>query len=211
MSLGGTARRSAPAPRRPRAGRARRLADGLLPHVEAAGVLRVDQLGEAAARVAALAAQVAEVQVVVLEPEQRERVVDRGGAQLGVDLVALDLPVVEVLEDSAALVGFLRVALVELEVILHRLLGDPIELLVEGWPSLRLELIPGHRSLLVRFESRVPETGPAETAGPPWRRLLSRALQAGLRGIDRCPAEGGSNESARSAEREARARSDRCG
>jgi hypothetical protein len=68
----------------PAACRQARLAHGVLPHLHAAGVLGLEQLGEAALRVrAARAAEVAEVQVVVLEAEQRERVVvGRQRAQL---------------------------------------------------------------------------------------------------------------------------------
>jgi hypothetical protein len=110
----------------------RALADGVLPHLHAAGVLGVDELGEAALRIAALATEVAEVQVVVLEAQQRERVVvGRQGAELGVDLVALGLGVVELLELAAKLVRLLHVALVQLVVVLHRLLGDPVEILVK--------------------------------------------------------------------------------
>ena len=53
-----------------------RLADGLLPHLDTARVLLLDLLGERPVRVAAFAAEMPEVQVVVLEPEQRERVID---------------------------------------------------------------------------------------------------------------------------------------
>ena len=83
-------------------------------------------------------------EVVVLEAEQRERVVDRDRAQLRVDLVALDVGVVELVEDLAALVRLLAVALVELVMVLHRLLRDAVQLLVEGLELPRLEFVPGH-------------------------------------------------------------------
>jgi hypothetical protein len=88
----------------------------------------------------------AEVQVVVLVAEQREGVVDGDGAQRRVDLVALDLRVVELVEGLAALVDLLAVALVELVVVLHRLAGDPVQLLVERGEGAWLYLIPGHRA-----------------------------------------------------------------
>jgi hypothetical protein len=87
---------------------------------------------------------VTEVQVVVLVAEQRERVVDRDRAQVGVDLVALDLRVVEVVEALAALVRLLDVALVELVVVLHRLARDPVQVAVERRELTRLDLIPRH-------------------------------------------------------------------
>src|SRR5215216_2583155 len=106
--------------------------------------LAVGELGEAAGRLAPVTAEVAEVEVVVLVAEQRERVVDRHGAQRRVDLVALDLVVIELIEDSAALVRLLGVALVQLVVVVHRLAGDPVEIALEGGEPARLELIPRH-------------------------------------------------------------------
>jgi hypothetical protein len=112
------------------------------------------------AALAAFAAEVTEVEVVVLVPEQRERVVDRHSPQLGIDLVALDLRIVELVEDPATLVRLLRVTLVELVVVLHRLLGDPVQLHLEGWELTRLQLIPWHEAsppfLDFSLASRVP-------------------------------------------------------
>jgi hypothetical protein len=93
----------------PPAGGLGRLAHGVLPLVHAVE-LALGELGEAAGRLAAVAAEVPEVEVVVLEAEQRERVVDRHGPQLRVDLVALDLRVVELVEQLPALIGLLHVA-----------------------------------------------------------------------------------------------------
>jgi hypothetical protein len=106
---------------------------------------------------------VAEVEIVVLVAEQRERVVDGDSAQRRVDLVALDLAVVELVEDAPALVGLLGVALVELVVVLHRLAGDPVQILVERGERAGLELIPRHASSsrLVFSLQRLSPTGPA--------------------------------------------------
>src|SRR4051794_14629419 len=86
----------------------------------------------------------AEIQVVVLVAQERERVVDRDGAQRGIDLVALDLGVVEVVEDAPALVRLLGVSRVERLVFVHGLAGDPVQVAVEGREAPRLELVPGH-------------------------------------------------------------------
>jgi hypothetical protein len=109
------------------------LAHGVFPAGDSAGLeLLVEQLGEPALGLAAVAAEVPEVQVMVLVAQQRERVVDRHRAQRRVDLVALDLGVVELVEHLAALIDFLDVALVELVVVGHRLLGDAVQLRVKG-------------------------------------------------------------------------------
>ena len=104
----------------------------------------LDELGECAIGLAAVATQVAEVQVVVLVAEQCKRVVDRYRAQRRIDLVALDLVVLELVQDPTALVGLLRIPLVELEVVLHRLARDAVEVLVERRPITRFQLIPRH-------------------------------------------------------------------
>ena len=74
--------------------------------------LGVDVLREAALGRAAVPAEVAEVELVVLEAQEREGVLDRDLAQRGVDLVPLRLGVVELVEQPPALVGLLGVALV---------------------------------------------------------------------------------------------------
>src|SRR3954451_396984 len=127
----------------PPARRGRGLAHGVLPLVDAVE-LALDQLGEAPFGLAAVTAEVAEVQVVVLVAEQRERVVHGDGAQVGVDLVALDLRVVELVQALAALVRLLDVALVELVVVLHRLPRDAVEVAVERGELAGLDLVPGH-------------------------------------------------------------------
>jgi hypothetical protein len=93
----------------PTASRRCGLADRLLPLLDATVELFLEQLGEAPVRLAAVAAEVPEVQVMVLEPEQRERVIDRDCAQLRVNLVPLDLGVVELAQQPPALVRLRRV------------------------------------------------------------------------------------------------------
>ncbi len=87
---------------------------------------RLTSVAEDAGRVAAVAAEVLEVELVVLDAADREREVDLQRAQLRVDLVrAREVDAGELAEDLVALVD---VALVELVVRLDRLAGDPVEL-----------------------------------------------------------------------------------
>src|SRR3990170_3748140 len=106
------------------AGHSRRLQVGT-PRLRRAEVA-LDQIGDRALRVAAVAAEVLEVDLVVLDPADREGEVDLERAHVGVDLVRVaDIGRGKPAED---LVPLAHVALVELVVGLDRRARDPVEL-----------------------------------------------------------------------------------
>src|SRR5205823_4344389 len=106
--------------------------------------LLLHELREATVRLAAAAPEVTEVEVVVLEAEQRKRVVDGDRTQLRVDLVAFDLGIIELVQHLAALVRLFYISLIQLVVVLHRLLRDAVQLFVECGKVADLYLVPGH-------------------------------------------------------------------
>src|SRR5215211_733229 len=134
-----------PAPR----GHARRLEVG--PPIRDRAEISLDELTEDAVGIAAVAAQVLEVDLVVLDPADGERELDLERAHLGVDLVGgREVDAVELLQD---LVPFRHVALVELVVGLDGLARDAVEL-EQVW----LELARGDLLELVdqRRQNRLP-------------------------------------------------------
>src|SRR6185503_9196789 len=118
------------------------------------GEVALDQLGDSPARGSALAAQVREVDLVVLDAAGREREIDAQRAQIAVDLVrrgAIDG--VELLLD---LVGLADVALVELVVLFHGPRRDAVQL-ADARELLRFEFLPAHDGPPVLE----PATGPS--------------------------------------------------
>src|SRR5215211_2995185 len=139
-----------PAPR----GHARRLEVG--PPIRDRAEISLDELTEDAVGIAAVAAQVLEVDLVVLDPADGERELDLERAHLGVDLVGgREVDAVELLQD---LVPFRDVALVELVVGLDGLTRDAVEL-----EELGLEL--PCRDLLELVEQRRQSGLPSWKAG----------------------------------------------
>src|SRR5438445_292707 len=109
-----------------------------------------------------------------------------GGLELAVDVVPIGLRVVDLVEELSALVGLLDVALVELVVVLHGLLGDAIEVLLERLELPGLDLVPGHRR---SFQSLRFGTLPVPIRWPASRRPTARlAWSHDRRGLDRPPA-----------------------
>ena len=124
-------------------GDARRLEVGL-PGAGRAEVT-LDQIADGAVGIAAVAAEVIEVDLVVLHAADGERVVDLERAKVGVDLVRggeIDLG-----EALQQLVPLVHVAGVELVVSLDRLTGDAIELEQRSLQRLRgdLDVVVGKR------------------------------------------------------------------
>src|SRR5262249_50813628 len=108
-----------------------------------------DEVAEGALRVAAGAAEVVEVELVVLDPADAERQVDLQRAELGESLVrGAEIDVGELAED---LVPLRDVALVQLVVGLDRLPRDAVEL-----EEPRLELAGGDLVEVVRKRHAVP-------------------------------------------------------
>src|SRR6185437_3853838 len=129
-----------PVVRRPRpaaAGHARRL------EVAAPGVGRPevprDEVAERAVRVSPAASQMAEVELMVLDPTDREGEVDLERPELGVDLVRGGE--VDVGEPAEDLVPLRDVALIQLVVRLHRRTRDPVELVHLGPQRPRRDLL----------------------------------------------------------------------
>ena len=90
----------------------------------------LDQVADRPRGIAAVAAEVLEVDLVVLDPADREGEIDLERPELGVDLVrAGEVDLVELPEDLVPLVD---VALVELVVRLDRGAGDAVELEQRG-------------------------------------------------------------------------------
>src|SRR5262245_46025611 len=99
----------------------------------------LDQVADRAVRVAAVAAQVLEVDLVVLDPADREGQVDLQRAHLGVDLVrGSEVDLGQLCEDLVALV---YIPLIELVVGLDGLAGDPVELEQAGLQLFRGDLL----------------------------------------------------------------------
>src|SRR4029453_1095453 len=108
----------------------------------------VDQAANQAVRVAAAAAEVLEVDLVVLDAADRERQVDLERADVGIDLVGgARVDTVELPQDLVALVD---VSLVQLVVRLDRGARDPVQLV-----ELRLQL-SGRDLLELEGERRHP-------------------------------------------------------
>src|SRR5213078_3277616 len=90
----------------------------------------LDEIAEEATRVAAGAAEVLEVDLVVLDPADRKGEVDLQRADVRIDLVRRgEVDAAELAED---LVPLVHVPLIELVVRLDRLAGDPVELEQRG-------------------------------------------------------------------------------
>src|SRR4029077_17068706 len=99
----------------------------------------LDQVTDHALGVSTAAAEMLEVDLVVLDPADREAEVDLERAQLGVDLVrAAGIDVVQLPEDLVALVD---VALVELVVRFDGRPGDAVELVELGLELPRGDLL----------------------------------------------------------------------
>src|SRR5215210_4012241 len=125
-------RRPGPAP----AGHARRLE--VVPPSRDRPEVALDELGKCAVRVAAVAAEVLEVDLVVLDPADREREVDLERAEVRIDLVRRgEVDVGELAED---LVPLRDVPLVELVVRLHGFARDAVELVEAGLQLPRRDL-----------------------------------------------------------------------
>ena len=118
----------------------------------------LDELAERAVRVAAVSAEVLEVELVVLDPADRERQLDLEHAQPRVDLVRrFEVDLAELAED---LVPLVHVALVQLVVGLDGLAGDAVQLEKRGLQLAgddRFERWPRHRSPSVGGGMRAAE------------------------------------------------------